>query len=76
MQFKEYDTKLFKFKRRVLGVSVRELADICKCDDKTILNIENGVPARETTIIVVGLALDGLAEEQGVKFDGNTITIS
>ena len=76
MQFKEYDTKLFKYQRRVLGVSMRKLADICRCDEKTIMNVENGTCGRETTIIIIGLALDGLAEEQGIRFDGNTIQIS
>lgn len=76
MQFKKYDAKLFKYQRRVLGVSIRELADVCRCDVKTIMNAENGTCARESTIIVIGLALEGLAEEQEIKFDGNTIIIS
>ena len=76
MQFKKYDTKLFEYQRRVLGLSRKELADVCRCSEQTIMFVEKGTRRNEQTIIVIGLALEGLAEEQGIRFDGNAILIS
>lgn len=76
MQFKKYDTKLFEYQRRVLGLSRQELADVCRCSAQTITCVEKGTRRNEQTIIVIGLALEGLAEEQGIRFDGNAILIS
>lgn len=75
MQFKKYDAKLFKYQRRVLGITAQELADICRCTRQTIRNVENGTNRSESMTIVIGLALEGLAKERGVVFDGNTIKI-
>lgn len=76
MQFKKYDTKLFEYQRRVLGLSRKELADVCRCSEQTIMCVEKGIRRNEQTIIVIGLALEGLAEEHGIRFDGNAILIS
>lgn len=66
MQFKNYDTKLFKTKRLVCEVTLQELADICHMTRQTISNIETGRSHNKATETLIGLALDGLAEEQGL----------
>ena len=67
MHFKDYDTKLFKTKRLVCEVTLQELADICHTTRQTISNIETGKSHHyKTTETLIGLALDGLAEEKGL----------
>lgn len=65
MQFKEYKQEGFGDARKVLGLSQQELADICRTTRQTLSAIENGQRAMSSTVIVVGLALEGVAEEQG-----------
>ena len=67
MKFKDYDPKLFKIKRKVCQVSTNELADICHMTRQTICNVESGRSGNQSTIILIGLALDGLAEEQSIQ---------
>lgn len=62
----EYDFKLFKKKRKVLGITALELAEQCKLTRQTIYNIETGRSDNQSTILLIGLVLDILADEAGM----------
>ncbi len=66
MTFKDYDPKLFKTKRLVCEITMEELASICHLTRQTLSNIESGRTINEATTILIGLALDGIAEEKGL----------
>ena len=68
MKFKDYDPKLFKVKRVVLDLSQEDLAIVCKTTRQTVSAIENGHKLSDLPIItLIGLALDGFAEEKGER---------
>lgn len=66
MNDSEYDPKLFKKKREVLGINATELAEQCKLAFTTIYNVEAGRSTCQSTILLIGLVLDILADEAGM----------
>lgn len=63
-----YDWRLFKAKREMLGMTQQEFADKCRLGQPTISNIERGRYSKQRgthTCLLVGLVLDALAYEQG-----------
>lgn len=67
MKFKEYDPKLFRTKRMVCETTLEELASICHITRQTVSNIESGKSSNKAIETLIGLALDGLAEEKHLK---------
>ena len=53
-------------KRLVCNLKVQEIADICGVSRQTIGNIEHGRLVSGPSITLVGLALDMIAEENGL----------
>ena len=64
MQFKDYDPKLFRIKRNVLGLTMEELATASRTTRQTVGNIERGRVKNGPSVILIGLALDGYAQEK------------
>lgn len=62
---KDYDYRLFPLKRKILRKSQKDIAKLCKVNENTIARIEKGENRSETTITMIGIALDILAEENG-----------
>lgn len=60
----EYDPKLFKKKRKILGLTRQQLADTCHLSRATIYNIESGRSQASSSILLIGLVLDWIADEQ------------
>lgn len=65
MQYKEYDPKLFKIKRRVLGLTCEDLAKICRTTRQTVSNIDAGRSKSRSIITFLGYTMDMIAEEKG-----------
>lgn len=61
----EYDPLLFVAKRKILKLTREQLAKECKLTQMTIYNIETGKTHVPSTILLIGLVLDWLADEQG-----------
>lgn len=61
-----YDPKLFKKKRKILEISAEKLAEECKLTRMTINNVETGRTNNPSTILLIGLVLDVLADEAGM----------
>ena len=68
MQFKNYDPKLFKIKRNVLELTMAELATSALTTRQTIGNIERGRVKNGPSVTLIGLALDGYAQEKGEQY--------
>ena len=64
--FKKYDPKTFKTKRLLCGLTMQELADICRINRQTVGNIEHGRVESGASVTLVGLALDIITEEKGL----------
>ena len=68
----DYDPTLFKAKREMLGLNQTEFAEKCGLSQPTISVIESGKytkPRGIHTLLLVGLVLDALADEQGKMED-------
>lgn len=68
----DYDPTLFKAKREMLGLNQTEFAEKCGLSQPTISAIEKGHYAKQRsihTLLLVGLVLDALADEQGKMED-------
>lgn len=61
----EYDSRLFKKKREILGLTRQQLGKECKLTQTTIYNVEIGITKKPSTVLLIGLVLDWLADEQG-----------
>jgi len=62
----EYDPKLFKKKREILGLTQQQLGDECHLTRITIYNAETrSANVAHSSILLIGLVLDWLADEQG-----------
>ena len=57
----------------VCKVTTQELADICHVTRQTISNIENRKSTNKATETLIGLALDGLAQENDVVYVFNAL---
>ncbi len=68
MQFKDYDPKLFKTKRKVLDLTMEELAVAARTTRQTVSNIEHGKTKSGPFITLIGLALDSYAQEKGEPY--------
>ena len=68
MEFKDYNPDIFRMKRKVLEISASKLAKICKVSRQTIHRIERegNDYGCESTILLIGLVLDKIAEERGL----------
>ena len=66
MNYADYNPKLFKKKRAILGIKASELAEQCKLTKATISNVETGRTNNPSTILLIGLVLDILADEAGM----------
>lgn len=68
----DYDWRLFESKRKMLGLTQTEFSEKCGLSQPTVSAIEHGKYAKQRgihTILLVGLVLDVLAEEQGKMED-------
>lgn len=68
MKYYDYDPRTFRTIRKVLGVSLQELGDICHLTRQQVANIENGkckASWRGPSVLLLGITLDGIAKEQG-----------
>lgn len=65
MQFKDYDPKLFRIKRNVLELTIDELSVAARITRQTVSNIEHGRTKSGPCVTLIGLALDGYAQEKG-----------
>lgn len=68
----DYDWRLFKSKREMLGLTQTEFAEKCGLSQPTVSAIERGDYAKKRgvhTILLVGLVLDAVADEQGKMED-------
>lgn len=65
----EYDQSLFKQKRELLGLSIGDLAEACHLSKQTMYNLENNKKMSRSTILLIGLVLDILADDQGKLVD-------
>lgn len=62
----KYDHRLFKAKRKILGLTQEELAKQCLVSTATISNIESKNTHYSSTALLVGLVLDWIADEKGM----------
>lgn len=61
----DYNPALFIKKRKLLGLTQKQLADKCNLTGATIHNIEAKASGSPASILLIGLVLDWLADEQG-----------
>ena len=64
-----YDPTLFKKKRETLGLTRKELASACNLSVQTLYNIEYGKRLHKSTILLVGLILDAIADDNDMMDD-------
>lgn len=62
--YKNYNQKSFRIKRKLLEMTCKELGDICRCTKQTIVNAETNKTNNRLTITFIGYTLDKLAEEK------------
>jgi transcriptional regulator with XRE-family HTH domain len=62
---KKYDRTLFPLKRKILRKSQKDIAELCDVSENTIARVEKGANRSETTIAMIGIALDVLADKKG-----------
>lgn len=62
----KYDHRLFKAKRKLLGITQEELAKECLVTKATIINVEGRNTHYRSTTLLVGLVLDWIADEKGM----------
>lgn len=67
VELENYEAWAFKQKRKLLGLSVAELANHCKLSKVTIYNVENGKCIIPSTILLIGLVLDTLATDEQIE---------
>lgn len=60
--YKEYNPKSFMAKRILLGLTIKELAMICRCSKERLIRIESGKSKTKYRIRFVGITLDNLAK--------------
>ena len=62
----DYDPKLFRIKRNVLGLSQDQLAKECRVSRPTISMVERNQSLTPSTILLIGMVLDNIADEKGM----------
>ena len=62
----DYDPKLFRIKRHVLGLSQGQLAKECRISRPTISMVERNQSLTPSTILLIGMVLDNIADEKGM----------
>ncbi len=62
----DYDPKLFRIKRHILGLSQEQLANKCRITRPTISTVERNKNLTPSTILLIGMVLDNIADEKGV----------
>lgn len=68
MIFKQYDPKLFRTKRIVLKMTINEVAEACGITRQTVSNIEHGRTYSGSSVTLIGVCLDIIAKEKGIKY--------
>ncbi len=64
IQFEDYDPLLFRTKMHILGVTEREVAEVCRLTRCTINNVVQGRNCKPSTVLFIGLVLDMMATEE------------
>jgi DNA-binding XRE family transcriptional regulator len=67
MEYKEYNPKLFKLKRKILNLTCEDIAKICGTTRQTISNIDTGRSKQKSIITFIGYTMDLIAKEQGFE---------
>lgn len=74
---KEYDSKFFAKKRKILGLSVYDISYLTRLSRETIRNAETGKkPVQPSSILLIGLSLDLIASKYGKLDEFKKLTSS
>ena len=65
IDFPEYEQDKIRPVRRYLDVTCAELGDACHLTRQAVSAIEKGVSHQKSTVTLLGLALDRIAQERG-----------
>ena len=60
----KYDQETFALIRKTIGLSQEKLADAIGMSRQTIAYVEHGIRCNESTVMLIGLALDRIAHSR------------